>query len=884
MWRQFFGKRNTERDLDDELHQYITEAIQNKVAAGMPPDAARRAALLEFGGVEQVKEIMRESRRDAWMDAFCRDVGYAFRIFRKSPSFAVLVILTSALGIAAATASFSFVDAVLVRPLPYNDSDRLVQIWATIPILRNDPVASAVWDQFDPGYAGYQEFRQRQKSFERVGAFLIEQASVVQPGDPRPIHLGRAAPVVFEILHVPPVRGRVILDSDGRPDTPAIAVLGYEMWIRDFGGDPNVLGRRIVIQSYRFRAPVRAEYTIAGVLPRGFRLPVHDQDRRTDADLWTPLSNSGIAETPSQDFEILGQLKRGASITNAEKETSSIFSELPPDPTWPPELHMKLGARVSYWREQEAAPLRKSIMLVFAATGLLLLIACGNVANLLLDRAVGRRHEITLRAALGASRGRIMMQLIVESTVLSMAGGILGVMFGAWVIRAAVRLVPVAAPYGGFAVDLRVLAFAIVCSILTGVLFGLLPALVSGNVRLESSLKESAANRASHRHRLQHMMIVAEISLSFVLMVAAALIARSLVRLTAMNPGFRSEHLLTLKLQLPPSRYGGGDRIESFYRDLFSRLSSLPGVEAITARQGTPFANYHSVGVDSDVVPEGAQPGTLPPAIENRAVLPNYFEVLGIPFTDGRSFTQAEVTKGRPHAVVVNKTMARMFWPGHPALNRRLLGGTVVGVVDDPKEFSLGEKQQPVYYMPTRPDRDDLTVLLRTTAESEPMASAIRTQVRAIDPELPVFRLETMDNLISASHNAERDRTVLVSAFASTAVLLVLVGLYGVISRSVGQRTRELGIRIAIGASPRQVLWLVLRQSLYLAIAGVLIGSLATVAATRLITSFLFGITATDVPTYSMIAAGLITMSIAATYVPARRAARIDPADCLRAE
>jgi hypothetical protein len=264
--------------------------------------------------------------------------------------------------------------------------------------------------------------------------------------------------------------------------------------------------------------------------------------------------------------------------------------------------------------------------------------------------------------------------------------------------------------------------------------------------------------------------------------------------------------------------------------------------------------------------------------------LPNYFEVLGVRFTEGRSFTDADVAKGRPHAVIVNKTMAREFWPGHSALNRRLLGGIVVGIVDDPKEFSLGEKPQPVYYTPTHADRDDLTVLLRTAAESASIGSAIGAQVRAIDPELPVYRLETMDNLIVASHDGERNRTVLVGAFACAAVLLVLVGLYGVISRSVGQRTRELGIRIAIGARPREVLWLVLRQSLYLSVAGVLIGCIATLAATRLITSFLFGITATDLSTYAMIAAGLIAMSLAATYFPARRAARIDPADCLRAE
>jgi hypothetical protein len=283
-------------------------------------------------------------------------------------------------------------------------------------------------------------------------------------------------------------------------------------------------------------------------------------------------------------------------------------------------------------------------------------------------------------------------------------------------------------------------------------------------------------------------------------------------------------------------------------------------------------------------VPEGAQPGTPPPAIEGRAVLPNYFEVLGVRFTEGRSFTDADVTKGRPHAVIVNKTMARQFWPGHSALNRRMLAGIVVGVVDDPKEFSLGERSEPIYYTPARADRNDLTLLLRTTVESSSIGSAIRAQIRAIDPELPVFRLETMDSLISASHNGERDRTVLVGAFAGAAVLLVLVGLYGVISRSVGQRTRELGIRIAIGARPREVLWLVLRQSLYLSITGVLIGCIATLAATRLITSFLFGITATDLSTYAIIAAGLIAMSLAATYFPARLAARIDPADCLRAE
>ena len=306
-------------------------------------------------------------------------------------------------------------------------------------------------------------------------------------------------------------------------------------------------------------------------------------------------------------------------------------------------------------------------MLVFAASGLLLLIACGNVANLLLDRAVGRRHEITLRAALGASRGRIMMQLIVESAVLSLAGGLVGALFAASIIRTAIRLIPIAAPYGGFAVDARVLAFAIVCSISTGVLFGVLPAFMSGKVRLASSLKESAANRGSHRNRFQHMMIVAEISLSFVLLVAAGLITRSLIRLTAMNPGFRPEHLLTLKLQLPPSRYPDPERIESFYQDLLRRLSSLPGVEAVTARQGAPFSDYHSVGVATDVVPEGGQAGIPPPAVESRAVLPNYFEVLGARFTEGRSFTDADLAKAAP-----TSSSSTRRWPGSSGPGIRL--------------------------------------------------------------------------------------------------------------------------------------------------------------------------------------------------------------------
>jgi predicted permease len=383
---------------------------------------------------------------------------------------------------------------------------------------------------------------------------------------------------------------------------------------------------------------------------------------------------------------------------------------------------------------------------------------------------------------------------------------------------------------------------------------------------------------------VQHLLIVAEISLSFVLLVAAALITRSLIRLSAQNPGFRTERLLAVKLDLPPSRYGDRTRIESFYRDLLPRLKSLPGVQAVTGRQGAPFTQYHSVEYSSDVVPEGAQPGTLPPGIESREVLPNYFEVLGIPVTEGRSFNEADVSKGRFTASIVNQAMANAFWSGHSAINKRLGGGIVVGVVDNPKEFSLGERSQPVYYTPGRADRNDLTLLIRTVVEPQSVATAIRREVRAVDPELPVDRIETMQGLIAATQARERDRVILIGVFAVLAVILVLVGLYGVISRTVGQRTRELGIRIAIGARPGEVLWLILRQSLLLAGAGVLLGYGAALAATRLISSFLFGITATDISTYVLIAVSLIGLSLAAACNPARRAARIDPAESLRAD
>jgi len=885
--RRLRNRSQVEHELDEEIRSYVEQAVHDKMVRGMSREDARREALVEFGGTEQVKELMRQSRVGAWLDTLLGDIQYALRVLRKNPSFTLLAVLTTALGIGAATATFSVVDMVLLRPLPYKESGRLIQIWPTVPAWRTEPALQVAWDRWGLDYYQYLEFRKRQTSFDDVVAYATGAATLVEPGGPRRIAIGKADAGFFDLIGLPAIRGRLIQKEDERADAPRVAVLSHDSWLRYFGADPNVLGKTAIVEQLS-----ATTYTVIGVLPQNFQVSAqNDVGRKPAPDLWIPIGAAGLPADFSNDVETLGRLREEASLANAEKETARIFAELPPNPTVP--LQISLSARLVPRLEQEAGSAKMPLVLVFAASGLLLLIACGNVANLLVDRAVARQHEMALRAALGASRIRIVRQLLTESLVLSVAGGFAGIILASWFIRGLVRLAPGELPrMNEIGLDSRVLLFMIGSSIASGILFGLTPALSFIRTDVHAGLKSGSQNRGSRRSRMQGVVTVGEISMSFLLLVGAGLVTQSLFRLSAVNTGLRPDRLLTVQVVLPRSRYADEKRIRSFYQDLLPRLRSLPGMQAITGISIAPFTNRHSVVL---FVPEGVQlpPGKKLSSVENRMVFANYFEVAGTPIIEGRAFTEADINAaGQSGVVIVNRAMARRFWPGQSAINKPVPldgGGTapnVIGIAENAREFNLGEDIKPMIYFPgwAWADLNDLTLLIRTAGDPAQLAAAIRHEIQSVDKDLPIERMETMENLIAATYTNERYRTILINVFALAAIFLALSGLYGVISRSVAQRTRELGIRIAIGARPGAMVWLVLRHSLGLAITGILIGCAVALAVTRLISGFLFGITPTDVPTYAAIAGVLVAMSIAASYVPARRAARIDPAECLRSD
>jgi putative ABC transport system permease protein len=818
------------------------------------------------------------------MTALLGDLRYAARSLRKSPGFAAAAVATLALGIGATTAVFSVVNAVLLKPLPYAEPDRLVRIWSA-------------WEgspRSDVSPAEYFDDRDGLLTFASVGAFAGGTANLTGDGEPERLAAAYTTASLIQALGVPAAFGRVFRDGEDVPNAEASVVLGDGLWRRRFGSDPNVIGRRIMLDG--------VPHTVLGVMPAGFRMP-GDFGAADPAELYLPLGldRTSIPNRGSHFLGVVGRLRPGVSFETGRTEVSRLAAgfvrDFPDD--YPP--GMRFTASAVPLTDDVAGPIRPALLVLLGAVGFVLAIACANVAGLLLSRTEERRREMALRTALGAGRGRLAHQLLVESLLIASLGGALGLALAVGGVGALAALrPPELARLQEVGVDLKVLAFTAMATLATGLAFGLAPALIVSRADLHGPIKEGGRGvTAGHAtQRVRRLLVAGEIGVALVLLVGGGLLGRSLARLQGLDPGFRPDNVLTVTLALPDAEYADHARITGFYRDLVHGVGSLPGVRSAGAVTALPLDGERGdLNVHIEGRPEAA--GAASPAADWQVVTPGYMRALGMRVLRGRGIEGTD-DGAAPGAVVINRTMARLLWPGEDPLGRRfLLGGgagpgwvTIVGIVDDVRQAALAAEPRPEMYLPHAQFRfwdgggpvTSMTLAVRSAGDPASLANAIRSQVHALDPDLPVGAFRSMPEIVSASLARPRFTTVLLAVFAAVALTLAAVGIYGILSQAAARRAHEIGVRMALGARPPDVLRLFLRQTLALAGWGVALGLFASLALTRVLSSQLYGVSPSDPPTYAALAAFMIGVAVLATWIPTRRAARVDPLSALREE
>jgi putative ABC transport system permease protein len=799
------------------------------------------------------------------------ELRFAFRQLVKRPGFTVVAVVTLALGIGANAAIYSVIHGVLLRPLAYPDADRLVSVWLTYPHWQEREILRQYWDRIELSYPEYRRLRDDASSFDALSIYRTDEATVAGGGQPEVVLAGSVDHALPAVLGVPPLAGRWFEQSEVGPAAPALAVLEHGFWRRRFGGDPAAIGSTLRLDGQPF--------TVIGVMPPPFR-PTRPGETATP-DLWVPVGRiTEELDEGNHMFAAVGRLRAGVSVARAADEAVGILRGGRPAST--------RGARIVPLKEQMVAESRPALHLVWAAVGLILLVACVSVSNLLLGRASEREQEIALRTALGAGRGRIVRQLLVESLLLALLGGAAGIALAWWGTTALLGIAPPELPrLDTVRLDLPVLGFTLAVTLVTGLVFGAAPALVASGRGPAGPMRARAAQGRGF-HRLQGALVAGQLALALVLLVGAGLLTRTLLALSRVDPGFRRDGLVTFRVEAPEGRYSDGAAVREFYRELGARLAALPGVSAVSTTSLLPLsgeAANNSVWLASS----GPERRDVPkPEAERRIVTPEYFGALGIPLLRGRSFTSADGPTAAP-VMVVSRAAAERLWDERDPLGDRVemndTWWSVVGVVGDVRDRAISAEPVATVYVPSAqwPTRAR-TVVLSTTLPTAVLSPALRSTVGQLDVELPIRDLRSMREVTATAVAAERFRARLVGGFAVLALALGATGLFGVTGHAVARRTREIGIRVALGARRLQVLGLVLKRVAGTVGIGLAVGTALAVPASRLLERFLFGVRPLDAVTFLATAALLATVALAAALGPARRAARIDPMEALRHE
>jgi putative ABC transport system permease protein len=790
----------------------------------------------------------------------------------KTPGFTLVAILALALGIGANTAIFSVVNGVLLRPLPLTDPDRLV--WAQGADLKTGEQGGKI---SPPDFLDY---REQNRVFEHFSA--LQYISFTLTGDaaePERVTGARVSADFFETLGIMPVKGRTFLAEEEREGSNRVAIISHGLWQRRFGADPNLVGRTVDLSGQSI--------VVVGIMPAGFQFP-------SEVEVWSPIPFGGKETTMRRThfLDAVGRLKPGLTLQDAQADISSVARRLEQQY---PETNTNYGMGLTLLPEQIVGEMRRTLFVLLAAVGFVLLIACANVANLSLARGATRGKEIAIRVAMGASRSRVVRQLLTESVLLGALGGVLGLLLAVWGVDMLVSLSPEDLPrVKEVTIDTRVLSFSLLISILTGVLFGLAPALsFSRGGDLNETLKEGgrASGAATGHNRMRSLLVVAEVALSLMLLVGAGLLIKSFLKLSKVETGFDATSVMTMRISLPQTKYTEPQRRAAFYQQLLERTRALPGVEAAGVISELPLSGQNN---DTYFTIEGkppAAPGSEDRLANFRTASPDYFRAMGIPLIRGRFFNDGD-REGAPHAVIISETFARRFFPDEDALGKRLtidLGepwtGEIVGVVGNIRHFSLAtEPFREMYMNIAQTPRGTVNLVVRTRSDPTALTAAIKQEVQGLDRDLPIYNPKTMEQRVSESAAAPRFRTLLLALFAALALVLAAVGIYGVISYSVTQRTHEIGIRMALGAGRRDILKLVVGHGVVLTLIGVAIGLVGAFMLTRIMATFLFGVSATDPLTYTVVSLLLLAVALVACYVPARRAMRVDPMVALRYE
>jgi predicted permease len=823
------------------------------------------------------------------METLLQDLRFGIRLLLKNPGFSAVAILALALGIGANTAIFSVVDAVLFRPLPFDHPERLVAVWEH-DLTKGDDHDSVM-------AANYLDWRGRSQVFEEMSAYAGGSVNLTGLAEPERIRAARVSAGLFPLLGVQPAVGRVFFSDEDQPGHQRVVVISNHLWKSRFGGDPEIIGQSITLNNQ--------DYAVVGVMPAGFALPLNE-----DSEIWSPLvfSPEELTLRNNHYLKVLGRLKPGASAAQASAEMATIAAQLENEY---PKSNEGTGAAVFPLHAEIVGDVRKPLFIFLGAVAFILLIACANVANLMLARAAARQREIAVRVALGASRWRLVRQMLIESVVLGLAGGAAGLLLALWGIEslsAAAQQMSVPRA-GSIRLDGRVLLFTFAASIVTGLIFGAAPALQSSKPDLSDALKEGGRSTGSlRRRRTRNLLVVSEMALAFVLLAGAGLLINSFLRLRAVDPGLQRENVLTMSISLPRQKYSQPEQVIAFHRQLLEQVAAVPGIEHAGTVTSLPYGgSTNSFGYTIESPVSGDQTAS----IVSQQASPDFFRALGIPLVAGRAFNERDID-GAPAVIIVSDSLAKRYWPDQDPLGHRIKWGnkefgspwmTVVGVVGDVRLRGLDTLPRPTIYVPhlqlgeaikmlagmtlrdlMTDDARSIQLVVRSASGIGGLANAVRGAVWAVDPNQPVTRVKTMEQVLADTMVVQRFSTWLLAIFAGIALALAAAGIYGVISYSVTQRTHEIGIRMALGAEQRDVLKLVVGQGMTPALIGLGIGVAGAIGLTRFMSSLLFKVTATDPITFTMIGSLLLIVAMAACYLPGQRAARVDPMIALRCE
>jgi len=887
LFRALFRRKELDARMDEEIRLHLELQMQENLEAGMSPEEARYAACRQFGGVQSIRDFCRDQRGIGWILDLAQDFNYGARMLRQNPVWTTVAVLTLALGIGANTAIFSVVDAVLLRPLPYPDSEQLVAICERGPD----------WSGGSVSYPNYVDWKNQQSVFEHFGVYSGSSFTLTDAGEPSRLTGALMSAEVFAALRTEARVGRPLREEDDLPGAPPTVVISHALWLSRFGGEASIVGRPIRLNG--------RTYSVSGVMPAGFEFP-------SKVDLWAPVGPL-LADAGSQKRDNhaglfgIARLKPGVTLAQARAELNVIAVRLEQQY---PESNLTRRVQIDRLLDQKVGDVRRGLWTLFGAVTFVLVIACANVANLLLARAAAREKEMAVRAALGASQWRILRQLLAESGLLALLGTAVGLIFAKGALLIVAALADERLPrLEEIRLDPRVLLFSALVAAATGLLFGLVPAWHARRPDLQGALKTAGRAATSPRSGLRQGLIVGELALTFVLLAGAGLLLSSFHRLLEVPPGFTADRVLTFRLNPPESRYPTDARQILFYQALLEKLRVLPGVRSasVASQNSIPL---HDGGWDMRFLIEGRPepPAALQPSLQVHLVAPDFFQTMGIPLILGRDFNDQDnraysrEQSNSDHwgsglkSIIIDEDFAKRYWPNENPLGQRVritFGerdeqpvATVIGVVGRVKENRLSDQGGlvqayfPIYQQPLR----NLAVVVKSTRDPAALLPTVRQEIARIDPDLPLFGMNTMKDLVERSVAPHRLNLGLFGTFAVLALALAIIGLYGLLSFMVTQRHREIGVRLALGAQRGEVLHLIVKQGMRLVFTGAFIGLLGAVALTRVLASALFQVEPTDPATFAAVTIVLFGTALLACCIPARRATRIDPMAALRCD